>query len=149
MIEILPKSHDNILGVKATGKITAGDYETVLIPKLDKLMAEYGKGKFLYFLSEEFEGFELGAMWDDAKYAGGHNDKFDKIALVGGPKWISWTTKIAKHLIKGDLKTFPVDALEEAWSWLEEENTSGLPPCSASGTAEQGRSYTDDEPCNE
>lgn len=120
MIEILPKSHDNVLGIKGTGKITASDYENILIPKLDEIMEKYGRGRFLYYLPEEFEGFELGAMWDDAKYAGGHSDKFDKIALVGGPKWVEWTTKMADHFIKGEVKAFGVNELEEAWKWMEE-----------------------------
>ena len=119
MIEILPKSHGNILGIKATGKVTAEDYETVLIPKLDSLLAENETARFLYFLPEEFEGFEMGAMWDDAKYAGGHIDRFDKIALVGGPKWIEWTTKLSAIFIKGEAKTFHENELDQAWSWLE------------------------------
>ena len=61
MIEILPKSHDNILGVKAIGKVTAEDYENILIPKLDSMLSEHEKGKFIYYLSPEFEGFEMGA----------------------------------------------------------------------------------------
>ncbi len=119
MIEILSRSHDNILGIKATGKVTAEDYETVIIPKLDSLLAEHDRCKFMYYLSSEFEGFELGAMWDDAKYAGGHIDKFDKVALVGGPKWIEWSTKISSLFIKAEVKTFPLEQLDEAWNWLE------------------------------
>ena len=103
MIEILPESHDDILGIKGTGKISADDYETVLIPALDKLIEKFDRAKFLYYLPEEFEGFELGAMWDDAKYGTKHSDKFDKIALVGGPKWMDWATeKLAKYFIKGN-----------------------------------------------
>ncbi|MFQ5952041.1 MAG: STAS/SEC14 domain-containing protein [Candidatus Omnitrophota bacterium] len=119
MIEILPESQDNVLGIKASGKVTAEDYETVLIPKLDSLLAEHARGKFLYYLPEEFEGFEVGAMWDDAKYYAGHSDKFDKVALVGGPKWIEWTTKIAGLFVKAEIKTFSEDQMDEAWSWLK------------------------------
>jgi hypothetical protein len=119
MIEVLPKSHDNILAVKASGKVTAEDYEKVLIPKAESLLAEHSRGKFLYYLSNEFEGFELGAMWDDAKYISGHSDKFDKVALVGGPKWIEWTSKISGLFIKAEVKTFSVDQLDEAWNWIE------------------------------
>lgn len=120
MIEFLSRSHDNILGIKASGKVTKADYETVLIPKLDHLLADNEKGKFLYYLPEEFESFELGAIWDDAKYASGHSDRFSKIALVGGPKWIAPTSKITSFFVKAKVKTFEVDKLDEAWSWIEE-----------------------------
>jgi len=119
MIEILPESHDNILGIKASGKVTDQDYKEVIIPKLDSILSKYDKGKFLYYLSDEFEGFELGAMWDDLKYAGGHHDKFDKIALVGGPKWVEWTSKVCGHLVTPEMKTFAEDQLAEAWQWIE------------------------------
>ena len=119
MIEVLSKSHDNVLAVKAVGKVTAEDYETVLIPTLDSLLAEHERGKFLYYLPSEFEGFEMGAMWDDAKYAGGHHNRFDKVALVGGPKWIEWTTKIARIFIDAEVKSFSEEQLDEAWSWIE------------------------------
>lgn len=120
MIEFLPESHGNVLGVKAGGKVTDGDYKDVLIPKMDSLLEEFGRGRFLYYLSDEFEGFELGAMWDDMKYAAGHNDKFDKVALVGGPKWFDWAAKISQHFVKAEIKTFSGDELTQAWSWVEE-----------------------------
>jgi hypothetical protein len=148
MIEILPKSHGNILGVKAIGKVTAEDYEKILIPKFDNMLAEHEKGKFIYYLCPEFEGFEMGAVWDDAKYACGHQDRFEKIALVGGPKWMSWTTKIAGAFISGEIRTFDEGQLQEAWDWIEED-TSSMPSCDASGTSEHARPSSEDEPCKE
>lgn len=118
MIEILPESQGNTLGVKASGKVTDQDYKEILIPAADKLLSEHGRGRFLYYLSREFQGFELGAMLDDVKYAGKHSDKFDKIALVGGPKWIEWTTKVAKHFVKAEIKDFTDEQLAEAWAWV-------------------------------
>ena len=119
MIEILPKSHDNILGIKASGKITAEDYEKILIPKINDILSEHATARFLYYISDEFEGFEVAAMWDDAKYAAAHNAQFDKVAIVGGPKWIEWTSKLAALFIKAEVKEFGEDQLDEAWSWVE------------------------------
>lgn len=118
MIDILPESHDNVIGIKASGKVTDRDYKEVIIPKLDDVLSRYDKGSFLYYLSDEFEGFELGAMWDDLKYAGSHHKKFDKIALVGGPKWIDWTSKVCGHLVDCEIKTFEDEQLDTAWQWL-------------------------------
>ena len=120
MIEFLPQSHDNVFGIKAVGKVTKEDYETILIPKVNELLAANETVKALYYLSEEFEGFELGAMWDDAKYLGGHSDRFSKIALVGGPKWMEIGTKITGAFMKTEVETFESDKLPEAWTWLDE-----------------------------
>ena len=118
MIEILPGSHDNVLGIKASGKVTDADYKNVIIPALDDLLSRYDKANFVYYLSDEFKGFELGAMWDDLKYAGGHHDKFDKIALVGGPKWVEWTSKVCGHIVNTELKTFDDAEINAAWDWV-------------------------------
>jgi len=34
MLEILPESQGNILGVKATGKLTKQEFQEVLVPRL-------------------------------------------------------------------------------------------------------------------
>ncbi len=118
MITILPESHDNVIGIKASGKITDSDYKEVLIPKVDEILSKYDKSNFLYYLSDEFEGFELGAMWDDMKYGMGHHEKFDKIAFVGGPKWMEWSSKLFGHFVGCELKTYKSDELNNAWDWL-------------------------------
>jgi len=119
MIEILPESHDNVLGIKAKGKVTDSDYKEVLIPKLDSILSQHSSAKILFYMPEEFEGYELAAARDDFAYYRGHSDKFDKIALVGGPKWMDWTAKIFGHFVKAELKIFEGNQLSEAWQWLE------------------------------
>jgi len=119
MFEILPKSHDNILGVKATGKVTAKDYEDVLIPRLDDLLNNNEKVRFLYLLSDGFEGFEAGAVWDDFKYGKEHMDKFERIAVVTDSKWLEWASDFSNKFIPGEMKTFHADQMDEAWAWLE------------------------------
>jgi hypothetical protein len=59
MIEIMPESHDNILGARATGKLTDDDYKNVLIPRMEELAEEHGNARFLFFLDSGFEGLSL------------------------------------------------------------------------------------------
>ena len=120
MIEIMPESEGNVLAVKATGKLTAADYEDVFIPKLKEVIEEQGKARMVFYLSETFEGWELGAAWDDAKFGTKHMHEFDKIALVGGPKWVQWGTRLSAHFIRGQIKSFPVSEIEPALEWVKE-----------------------------
>jgi hypothetical protein len=119
MITVMPPSHDNVLGVQATGKVTDQDYLTVLIPRLEEVLKKYGKVRFLYYLDEGFLGWELGAMWEDAKFGLRHKDDCEKIAVVGGPKWVAWATKLFSHFMEGQVKIFPPEELQAAWDWLE------------------------------
>ena len=118
MIEILPESHENILFAKATGQLTIDDYEQVFIPKLNELIKEYGKIRVVLYLDENFSGWEIGAMWDDAKFGIQHLNDFEKVALVGGEKWTQWMTNIGSYFIKGEVKTFDHPALPEALAWI-------------------------------
>jgi len=119
MIEILPESEGNILGFRASGKLTDQDYRDVLIPRLEETAAEHGKVRFLYYLDEDFEGWEPEAMWDDFKVGVGKiKEDFERFALVGGPKWVEWAMKLDNYLMKAEVKTFPVDQLQEAWDWI-------------------------------
>lgn len=119
MIEVLPQSQGKTLGVCFTGKATDEDYVKVFVPTLEKLIKEHGKIRCLYFMDEGFQGWELGAMWDDAKYGIKHRNDFEKIAVVGGPKWAEWATRIASHLVSAEIRTYSADQLDDAWSWVK------------------------------
>ena len=58
-------------------------------------------------------------MWDDTKFGLRHKDDFEKVAVVGGFKWINAVVKLFAYLMKGQVKTFPRDQLPEAWEWLK------------------------------
>ena len=45
MIEVLPESRGNILGIRASGKLTDADYKDVLIPYLEKIIGEQGMAR--------------------------------------------------------------------------------------------------------
>ncbi len=120
MIEVLAKTQGKTLVVRLTGKATDQDYKKVFIPALENLLKEHGKVRCVYFMDEGFQGWEVGAMWDDAKFGIKHRNDFEKIAVVGGPKWAEWSTKIAAHLVSAEIKTYPADQLDDAWSWVKD-----------------------------
>lgn len=118
MFQILPGSEGKIIGLRATGKLTDQDYQKVLIPSLEALIRNYGKVRLLCFMDEEFAGLEAGALWDDAKFFLPHKDDFEKMAIVGGPKWVELIMKLFAPLMEGDVKTFSDGQLQEAWDWI-------------------------------
>ena len=119
MIEVLPESHENILGVKGIGKLTELDYKEVLIPNLEGIIKEHGKARCLFSMGADFQGWELEAAWDDAKFGIQHRNDFEKVAVVGGPLWVEWGTKVGGLIMSGEVKTFSQDQIEEAWNWIK------------------------------
>ncbi len=88
MFQVMPESAGNIMGVRATGKLTDQDYQ--LIPNLEALITKYGKVRLLCFMDEEFAGLEAGAFWDDAKFFLPHRADFEKMAPWAGRNGSSW-----------------------------------------------------------
>ena len=120
MIEIMSETEGNILVVKATEKLTAKDYEEVFIPKINQLIQEYRKVRVVVFLAENFSGWEIGAAWDDAKFGIQHRNDFEKMAVVGGSKWVKWATKISSCFMDGQVAVYDTSDLQGAVAWAKE-----------------------------
>ena len=119
MIEIMPESNGSALALKASGKLTDADYKEVLIPKIEEIIKRSGKAKVLLYLPRDFTGWDTHAMWDDASFGLRHRNYFEKLAVVGGPRWVEWATKTASHIMKGEVKTFSEEQLQEALDWIK------------------------------
>ena len=48
MIEVMPESRGNVIGVKFSGKITTREYEETIIPRLEAVLKEHGKARLMY-----------------------------------------------------------------------------------------------------
>ena len=118
MFQIMSESEGKVIGVRATGKLTDQDYQEVLIPSLEALINQHGKVRLLCYMDDEFAGVEAGAIWDDAKFFLPHKDDLEKMAIVGGPKWIELITKLFAPLMKGDVNIFSGEQLSKAWEWI-------------------------------
>ena len=95
MITVLPKSKDDILVLTALGNLTDVDYKDVLIPRLESIICEQGKARLLLDLGDQFHGWEAAALWDDAHFRLTHRNDFEKVGVIGRPKWVEWGLKIA------------------------------------------------------
>ncbi|MDO9532342.1 MAG: STAS/SEC14 domain-containing protein [Deltaproteobacteria bacterium] len=119
MIEVMAESQGNVIGVRISGKITTREYEDTIIPRVEAVLKEHAKVRFMYVLDGGFQGAEAGAMWDDTKLGLKHRHDFEKVAMVGGARWMEWLTKLCATFISGEIKTFPLEQLQEAWVWLK------------------------------
>jgi hypothetical protein len=120
MIEFMPESNGNILGVRATGKLSDDDYKKQLIPKLESLLKSYSRLRVLFYMDKNFRGWDLKSAWDNTSLDVKHRDDFEKIAMVGAPRWEEWCVKIAGALMKSRIRTFLADQLGSAWKWISE-----------------------------
>jgi hypothetical protein len=118
MIRILSQSEGNLVVAQASQKLTGEDYAETWAPLLRDAIAKHGTVRALLYLDETFEGWEVQALWEDAKLGLENANDFEKIALVGGSDWLDTIVEWVGHLLKGSVKTFPAGALEEALDWI-------------------------------
>jgi hypothetical protein len=126
MLELIEGLPENALGFSAKGNVSAKDYETILIPAVEEKLKHHDKVRLLYHLGDEFEKFEVGAMWDDAKVGLAHITEWEKIAIVTDVNWIQQAGKIFGFAIEtmsvpGDVKIFHNSELDDAIKWISEE----------------------------
>jgi hypothetical protein len=116
-IELQGDSATKLLEVKVSGKLSKEDYDE-LEPLVDELI-ELGKIKIL-FVMHDFHGWDLGAIWEDTKFATKHCRDIEKIAMIGEKTWEKWMAAICKPFTMSKVKYFDAGEEEAARQWLAE-----------------------------
>lgn len=119
MIEFEATSETNILVIRARGKLTDSDYRERLAPRVQSLLDHSSRLRVMFVMDDDFEGWTLAAAWANTIFDLKHRRDFEKVAMVGAPKWEEWCVKgAASLLMNGQLATYRHDQLPEAWEWL-------------------------------
>ena len=118
MIEILDDGGVDFIAIRASGIVTERDCKESILPIFDACVAEYGRVRALIYLDEGVKGEGLGTLLNDEAFGLARRKEIEKIAVVGGPKWIGWSLKLAGKLIEGEIKSFSTVRAEHAKQWL-------------------------------
>jgi hypothetical protein len=117
MIKPIEGAPDGVLAFRAVGKVEAADYEQVLTPAMDSVIEKHGKVRLVYELGTEFDGYSLGAAWEDMKLWTPHITKWERCAVVTNHTLLADAVRAFAMLMPGDVKVFPVDELDAALAW--------------------------------
>ncbi|MGD9895657.1 MAG: STAS/SEC14 domain-containing protein [Candidatus Methylacidiphilaceae bacterium] len=117
MFKLLEGMPPDVLGIEASGKVTHKDYQDILIPKAEALMAK-GPVKALFVVAPEFAGYELKALWDDSVFGLKHWRDFRRVAVVADQEWIHGVMTMFRPLILCEFRLFKLAELAAAKSWI-------------------------------
>lgn len=117
MLELLDNLPDKVIGVRASGWVSAGDYTNVLAPAVDATVARHGKVRVVYQIGPDFAGFTPGAMWDDMKVGLSHFRAWEKIAVVTDVAWVAGTMQFFFFALPFPTRVFPLAELQQAVDW--------------------------------
>ena len=113
MLTFLDQSSGTVLGVKVSGKLTHADYRQ-LADKLEAMLGKHDKVRVLIEM-EDCQGWDIGAAWENLRFAFQHDHQCERCAVVGDKKWQEWMTRLAKPFF--NVRYFDHSQLEEAWRW--------------------------------
>jgi hypothetical protein len=117
LIEDLP---EGVVGVEADDKVTADDYEQVLVPAVEAARAKSGDGRvrMLYVLAHDFPDYTAGAAWEDSKLGLGHLRSWERIAIVTDADWLHRAIHGLGWMMPGEVKIFRRAELDDAREWV-------------------------------
>jgi hypothetical protein len=118
MMQLIPDLPTHVVGLIATGHVTAGDYERVAIPAVEAALKTHDHIRMLFQVPADFEGFAPGAVWDDVKMGMGHFTAWEKIAVVTDVEWIRGSTRLFAFLMPCPVKLFANAGMAEATRWI-------------------------------
>lgn len=121
MIETLKEFPPQILAFACKGHVTRQDYETVLIPAVEKALEKPGKVRLYYQINADFTGIEPGAAWDDFKVGMQHISRWERMAVVTDVDWIRHSIRAFGFIMPGKLKVFPLAQQAQARAWIVED----------------------------
>jgi len=118
MIELLRGFPDNVVAIKCHGEVTRKDYDTVLVPAVEKALTSHDKIRLLYEAGPEFDGVDAGAAWEDFKVGMEHFSRWERIAVITDVTWISLATRLFSIFLPGTIRIYPTADAAKARLWI-------------------------------
>ncbi|MDO6452608.1 STAS/SEC14 domain-containing protein [Neptunomonas phycophila] len=117
MLSVLPDTAGDFICVQASETLSTQDYQDILVPLIEDKVQKFGPLRMVIYFDQTFTGFEVGAIWEDAKLGINHAQDFIRIAIVGGPQWMDWAATFGNALTKGEVQHFSESQFLHALHW--------------------------------
>jgi len=121
MIEEISGMPAGTIGLRASGKVCAGDCRIVLDPVLSDAVERGEPIKLMYVMAEDTD-YSAGAAMQDMKtgatLAVPHLSAWRKTALVSDAEWVKRAAYAFGWMMPGDFRTFAASDIDSAKSWL-------------------------------
>lgn len=118
MIELLKGFPDNVVAMSAHGEVTKQDYETVLIPAVDKALKTNEKVRLLYEIGPDFASYDAGAAWEDFEVGMKHISRWERVAVITDIGWIKHSMQLFGFFMPSVMRVYPVADAAKARLWI-------------------------------
>ncbi len=122
MIEFIEGFPEGTIAIAGKGRVTAEDYDKVLIPKIEETLERHGKLSLYCELGEGFSGIDAAAVWKDLKIGVAHLSRWERMAIVTDVEWIRFAINAFRFLMLGRVRVFSTGDVSEARAWIAAVN---------------------------
>ncbi len=115
MIERMPGSHDNVLGLRVSGDVARENYD-ILEPAVQTIVDVSGSVRLLLDMTD-FHWEKVDAWGADLRFGKKYHHSIERMALVGQHEWEKWLTRLAGPFYAQQARYFA--DVNQAWDWLD------------------------------
>jgi len=117
MIEIEHSRQDDSIVIRVTGTVSRREVD-LAAPEIEQALELANEPLKLMIRLEDFEGWEIGGLWEDMVFSVKRRDAFGRIAVIGESTLEKWGTKLAAPFAGSELRFFPQESEDAARKWL-------------------------------
>ncbi|TCN59847.1 STAS/SEC14 domain-containing protein [Flavobacterium circumlabens] len=110
---------DNIVAFRALAAVTKEDFQTVVVPAVEKLINHTNEINFLMVLDTDIQNFTAGAWLEDAMLGIKNLGKWNRAAIVSDSEEIIAFTNGFSYIVPGEFRGFKKEAFNKALNWVE------------------------------
>jgi len=118
MIELLEGFPANVAAFACHGHVTREDYDTVLVPVVERALERHEKLRLYYETAADFDGIDPGAVLEDAMVGLSHASRWEKMAVITDIGWIRHSILFFRFLMPGQLRVFSSAERAQARDWI-------------------------------
>ena len=110
---------DNVAAFRALAEVTKEDFQSVVVPAIEKLVKNIEEINFLLVLDTDIGNFTAGAWLQDALLGIKHLGKWNRAAIVTDSEEIITFTNGFSYVAPGEFKGFKKLDFNKALNWVE------------------------------
>jgi hypothetical protein len=118
VLEILQDVPPGVLALRASGRLTREEYDTVLLPVVEDAVREGRHLRCLCEVAADYAGLGPAAAWEDLTLGLRALPLFDGCAVVSDVGWIREASRVAAFFLPCPVRVFDGGGRPEAAAWL-------------------------------
>lgn len=120
MIELLKDFPDYVAAYKATGMVNSGEYERIVMSRVDEVASKFDGINFLVKLETGVEEYSLKSVLDYLKISFKHIHRWNRMAIVSDQETVREFYDALSPLVPGKVAGFELDEFDKAKAWVSE-----------------------------